>query len=183
MVEGIRYNNSTLRIIYVIITLAPILASFCMVFLKVVNPLNYLICGLFVILNLILTKYIFGKRLIGITWCFGCGENGWISYDYPDDHSAVDPNDSMLFTWCLILHLPYWLVAAFFIFHFTNVFVFLSFLTIFFLQVSNTFIYFRGYNIASKKWEENAKIIILGNADGFKELPEQATIENSVDNN
>ena len=175
LVEGVKYNNTCIRITYIILTVLPILYSFLLIFLKISNPFDYCVCAVLIFVNLILTKYVFSKKLIGIKWSTNCKK---IDYTFPDDNSSLDPRDSSAFTWTLILPLPYWFVASFFVGHHTEFLYFCIYFVLFILQGFHSLILLRGYNTASKKWEETAKTAILGDADRFKELPEKFTIDN-----
>ena len=177
-VDGVKYDNSKIRVLLVIFTIFPILFSFILVITSNHNGPEYLICASFICINLILTKFIFGKRLVGIKWYFTFSGDSFFSFDFPSDQSIIDPKDTVLFTWFITLPLPYWFVVSFFIGNVTDIGFFFFYMFLFTLQVLNAFIYLRGYNNASKKWEEVAKSVLLGNVDRFQELPDQYTIEN-----
>ena len=169
--------------IFFLLKLLPIILALTTTVLKdskTSTMICLLISASFLVIDFITTRIYFGKKMIGISWYFSFSRDNGNFYKFdilPEPEMPSGP-DINAFWIGIAVPLIFWFVIPFFILANTNWLMFLLFFFLFIIQAMNVIIFLKGNALAAKQSAEAVRSVLLGNVDEFKELPEQATIEN-----
>lgn len=133
-------------------------------------------------IDFVLSKVVFGKVLIGITYKIGGSQDSCYSFDINAEEDMPPPTLSNIFWVGSTLPLFVWFIILIFTSIFQTIIYPVVYCIIIGIQILNLSIFLKGNALAARQSAEQVRTVLLGNIEAFEELPEQATIQSVTKN-